>query len=478
MQGIRSWSGSRVGYFSISNFHVDMAMNGGGGISIGETNNDVRVVNNEIAGMWEDGGGSAAIDGSGQRYRIYGNHIHDNGYSKLYHGIYMDARDTSGPDDIDIGYNHIHHQTGGRGIQIFGDTSALINNVRIHHNVIHHIHLDGIVFHANSGTGLQAYDNVVYHTADPNMRGTSSDPGGSGGCIRFASSSAVASVFNNTFADCAADGDQDSGGIRFDSWSQVTLRNNLVNTTGRYVTTPGSNVTSSNNLWFGAGTAPSFDTTSLNANPVFADEANNDYHLMPTSPAINAGSSAVSSIVMDDFDGNGRPTGSGYDVGAFEFVIACIQGSDCSEPPPCRQAAGATCNSGACVYPALADGVACTDDSNACTNDLCQAGACTHAVVSTCGGDAGSQRDAGRSPDAGTVGGDSGPRVDGGACCTAGDGGPGGGASAAPGSEGNGADAGCGCTTPGAGTTNGSAILAGLALALTASARRRRSASH
>jgi hypothetical protein len=43
-----------------------------------------------------------------------------------------------------------------------------------------------------------------------------------------------------------------------------------------------------------------------------------DYHLTSASPLINAG--ALLADAASDFDGNPRPQGLGYDIGAFEFI--------------------------------------------------------------------------------------------------------------------------------------------------------------
>ena len=54
-----------------------------------------------------------------------------------------------------------------------------------------------------------------------------------------------------------------------------------------------------------------------NETPSFVDPANNDYHLNPDSPCIDAGMDAG---VYDDFDGDTRPQGIGFDIGADEYV--------------------------------------------------------------------------------------------------------------------------------------------------------------
>ncbi len=51
-----------------------------------------------------------------------------------------------------------------------------------------------------------------------------------------------------------------------------------------------------------------------------------DYHLLDTAHAINAGATLLE--ITDDLDGNIRPQGANYDMGAYEFVFA--QCPDCS----------------------------------------------------------------------------------------------------------------------------------------------------
>jgi len=51
--------------------------------------------------------------------------------------------------------------------------------------------------------------------------------------------------------------------------------------------------------------------------PQFVDGMQNDFHLMASSPAIDAGTPVA---VTTDIDGDARPQGLGYDMGADEFV--------------------------------------------------------------------------------------------------------------------------------------------------------------
>ena len=65
-----------------------------------------------------------------------------------------------------------------------------------------------------------------------------------------------------------------------------------------------------------AGT--SGDANGLFANPKFINPSEADFHLQQSSPAIDKGSSI--NAPSNDFDGNLRPQGAGYDLGAYEYV--------------------------------------------------------------------------------------------------------------------------------------------------------------
>jgi hypothetical protein len=75
----------------------------------------------------------------------------------------------------------------------------------------------------------------------------------------------------------------------------------------------------SNNLWFGAGAAPSWDTNPLNADPKLVSSMSPyDLHLRASSPAIGAGV-ATPNFAPLDFDGLSRPVSSTSDIGAYQY---------------------------------------------------------------------------------------------------------------------------------------------------------------
>jgi hypothetical protein len=69
------------------------------------------------------------------------------------------------------------------------------------------------------------------------------------------------------------------------------------------------------NFWNNSFAAPS-GTGILSGNPLFVDTLNSNYRLQTGSPDIDSGTSSGASSI--DYDGNARPQGSNFDIGAFE----------------------------------------------------------------------------------------------------------------------------------------------------------------
>ncbi len=71
---------------------------------------------------------------------------------------------------------------------------------------------------------------------------------------------------------------------------------------------------------------------SFNADPLFVNPAGSDYHLQAQSLAIDAGTTLAQ--VTTDLDGNPRPQGVAYDIGAYEFVGTAAPAISVSVTPP------------------------------------------------------------------------------------------------------------------------------------------------
>ncbi len=65
------------------------------------------------------------------------------------------------------------------------------------------------------------------------------------------------------------------------------------------------------------------DQNSIASDPLLVNTTNQDFHLQSGSPCIDAGTTL--SEVPDDFAGNVRPSGSAYDIGAYEYGGTPVQ---------------------------------------------------------------------------------------------------------------------------------------------------------
>jgi hypothetical protein len=124
----------------------------------------------------------------------------------------------------------------------------------------------------------------------------------------------------------------DGSGILVVDWGEddvtVALTNTvLVSQTVGISVSAGNTVTLQGTLWGSGAWANGMDwggdgsiltgTVNVWGDPVFVDPAAGDYHIGPGSAAIDAG---VDAGVLVDMDGEFRPAGRGYDIGADEYA--------------------------------------------------------------------------------------------------------------------------------------------------------------
>jgi len=101
----------------------------------------------------------------------------------------------------------------------------------------------------------------------------------------------------------------------------VNVVNNIITGTNQSIRFTGGTLTGSNNLFYDNTSDPNPLTDPVYADPEFIDPLADDYHIGEDSPAVNAGTTVA---LDEDYDGDARPSGGGYDIGADEIEGGCL----------------------------------------------------------------------------------------------------------------------------------------------------------
>jgi Secretion system C-terminal sorting domain/Right handed beta helix region len=221
--------------------------------------------------------------------KIYQNTVYNLPYGAS--GIYVDGWDDH-VYNIDI-YSNIVHNVSGGGISIGAEEGGITNNVNIYNNLIYNCSGNGFGINQqnnniqNSISFIKFYNNTVY---------------GSGQYAAHITNLAATNVIikNNIFSQ--------------NSWSNsVTLFPNIIANVD-----VGYNITDGAQNAYLPGSQYVLGTGSISSNPQFAYVGSNNFRLQSaSSPAVNAASNSL--VPSLDLDGNSRPSGGAYDIGAYEF---------------------------------------------------------------------------------------------------------------------------------------------------------------
>ncbi|MFO0753327.1 MAG: choice-of-anchor Q domain-containing protein [Thermodesulfovibrionales bacterium] len=248
------------------------------------------------------------------------------------------------------------------GIEI----SSLYGNVIIRNNVIKNndgggldanayyggLTLSNNTIDSNSGEGVKAYssrneikliNNVVINNADQAVSVWAGDNATAllanniitenqgGGGINVYSWHATVDIVNNTITGNIASSIGGGIYIYLDEDTRSNLYNNIIrgNTAGEggdiYIDNPYNlTINAFNNNFDPANVSGGFTAqgNNINADPLFVNATNGDYHLSPNSSCIDSGSNSASSLPLTDYEGDSRILNIAVDIGADEYYAS------------------------------------------------------------------------------------------------------------------------------------------------------------
>jgi len=278
----------------------------------------VVIENNLCAYSWDEHG--IYHSNSGDHPIIRYNICHHNNSC----GIHMNGDLNMGGDglitDAIVEGNIVYENgdAGGSGINCSGVADSKIFN-----NLLYQNHASGISLYkggsAQGSYNTKVYNNTIINASDSRW------------CVNIGDSTTTADTLYNNIL------------INFHSWhGSIAVDEFLLdefysdyNIVIDALSRDGDASAISLSEWQASG----FDTHSFLADSmhhIFVDWQDGDYHLLPTSQAVDSGTSIVSIVVIDDLDGVSRPYGNEYDIGAYEYNPSGTNIPDETDLNPCK----------------------------------------------------------------------------------------------------------------------------------------------
>jgi type II secretory pathway pseudopilin PulG len=307
-------------YLEINGFEItnttptssDSKDGAGDGILAKNDSHHIRLLNNKIHGA---GGGGIATVHTDYMY-IEGNIVYDNtkrsnlGQSgiSLYQSYNSDKN--SGYHNI-IRKNRIYDNENLRPFKYYGNGTEITDG-------------NGIIIDDSRNTqqnnGVNPHYRQAYSGSTLIENNVIFNNGGRG--IHVFESDNVVAVNNSIYQDNRTS--TITGELTAVNSGNVKFHNNVVYARAgkkANAVSGSKGIAFNSNIYFNYGVAPTLGSNDRTADPKYVnpsfDPALANFHLQSTSTAINTGTST--NAPNTDFDGIPRPTGSGYDRGAYEF---------------------------------------------------------------------------------------------------------------------------------------------------------------
>lgn len=245
-------------------------------------------------------------------------------HAENQHGLYL----CGGPVHLvnPVVEDSIFHDNVDMGIQLNDGSANRVQNPIIRRCIIYN---NAMQINDLASENLLFYNNILYGTADYGAVYVGNCPTHPSGTW----SSKNGKYYNNVIIIDAGD---DIAVFTVDQYvTGLKIKNNCIYTadTPLLVYENGASFTADYNCYYAEieegwefNWSQSFaqwqssngqDEHSVYANPQWINASNHDYHLLDTSPCIDAGTNVG---VTTDFDDVLRPQLSGYDIGAYELI--------------------------------------------------------------------------------------------------------------------------------------------------------------
>ncbi|MFH1537025.1 MAG: right-handed parallel beta-helix repeat-containing protein [Patescibacteria group bacterium] len=210
-------------------------------------------------------------------------------------GIQIDSSSYINLQNLNLNNNN------NNAVYIHGADNVMVTNSIFHSNTVSNVHTTANIY-AVSSSKINFINNTFYN----NKRGSEGSDEGSD--IYLYSTEAVAE--NNIFdtSDIALN-------IFNPATSSLVSNYNIFNDCTKI-----GKISTTDYISFSNWQAAGYDANSMEVDPLLISASGGYFDIQATSPAIDA--AQAQDDILSDYEGNFRPLGDGYDIGAYEFENA------------------------------------------------------------------------------------------------------------------------------------------------------------